>query len=308
MPEICEVCLTSEILNNKLQDTILLKVTILSGRYAKKSPVGFTDFIEKLPMRIETIDSKGKFMWVALNTIKVNKKKESETFYILNTFGLSGIWSFEKKDYSHIEFKVFDQTNKEYIKFWYNDTRNFGTFIFTNDELVLNKKLSMLGDDYLKTPITKTEFWNKIKKLQNTVHKNKKIIDILMNQKMLGSGLGNYLAPEILYRAKLSPHILLKDLTILQARTLLHHIQYVVKLCYLHNKTGYMKFLKDYLKGHQRKDYLSDITLKKGDKFDFLVYRQKVDPEGNKVIAEKIVDNRTTYWVPDVQEEDGETI
>ena len=50
-----------------------------------------------------------------------------------------------------------------------------------------------------------------------------------------------------------------------------------------------------------KKIYHPDIKLK--DKtFKFLVYRQKLDPNGNKIKAEKINgSDRTTYWVPTVQ-------
>jgi hypothetical protein len=50
----------------------------------------------------------------------------------------------------------------------------------------------------------------------------------------------------------------------------------------------------------ERFDYHPDIELEE-DTFEFQVYKRKVDPLGNEVLADKIIGNRSTYWVPNVQ-------
>jgi hypothetical protein len=69
-----------------------------------------------------------------------------------------------------------------------------------------------------------------------------------------------------------------------------------------------MRDIKDFVEEHydglhkgKYPDYHSEIKITKEHKFMFYVYRQKVDFLGNKVISEKIIKNRSTYWVPKIQ-------
>jgi formamidopyrimidine-DNA glycosylase len=172
--------------------------------------------------------------------------------------------------------------------------RNFGTFKFTQDRNALEKKLAELTPDFLRddfdlSPIQKY---------------NSPIVKILMDQTKVGSGLGNYLVPEILYRAKLSPHRLGSSLSNRDVENLTYWIKYITKLSYVDNHIGYMVNLEDEAETIKKKDYHPEIKLK--DKtFEFNVYRRKTDLKGNKVKAEVIIQSgknkRTTYWVPAVQ-------
>ena len=137
------------------------------------------------------------------------------------------------------------------------------------------------------------------------------IVKVLMNQNKVDgivSGLGNYLVPEILYRCKISPHRKVGELSDNEIKIMAQITKEIVKQCYIYNDTGYMEDIKEFVEEHydglhkgKYPDYHSEIKIKKGQKFMFYVYRQKVDPYGNKVIAEKIINNRSTYWVPDIQ-------
>lgn len=133
MPEVCEVCLTSQYLSNAI-GKIITKMEILKGRYTKTPPKGKI----KLPSKIVDVDSKGKFMWMTL-------EHNGNSYYLLNTFGLTGQWSFEKLEYNNIRFKL----NEGNI--YFGDMRNFGTIEFTDNIDVLNKKLNKLAPDFLKT-------------------------------------------------------------------------------------------------------------------------------------------------------------
>ncbi len=120
-----------------------------------------------------------------------------------------------------------------------------------------------------------------------------------MNQKLLGSGIGNYLVAEILYRAKISPHKLISDFDKELSYKLSKSIKYTVKLSYISNKTGYMFNLEPYLDNHKFKNYHQDVEI--NDRFKFLVYGKTKDPFGNNVTREKIIDGRTTHWVKKLQ-------
>jgi formamidopyrimidine-DNA glycosylase len=228
--------------------------------------------------------------------------------YLLNTFGLTGMWGFNKTKYNRIEF-VFEDN----IIAYYDDDRNFGTFEYDDTADAFNKKINKLAPDLLKTNFTKEQFleWFKDFLSKSSKRKDMLIVKVLMNQNKsdgIGSGLGNYLVPEILYRCKISPHRKMGNLTDNEIMNMSQIIKQVLKQCYIYNDTGYMEDIKDFVEEHYNgihkgkyPDYHLEIKIPKGQKFMFYVYRQKVDPYGNKVIAEKILGNRSTYWVPNIQ-------
>lgn len=265
MPEVAEVALTAEYLNKHIKNKKIVKIKFVSGRYNKKYPNGYLDFNKDLPMTINKVESKGKFIWFTL-----------ENWYIWNTLGMSGYWSiFETK---YVKTIIYFS---EGTRIYYSDVRNFGTFKFSKNELELEKKLISLTPDFLKD-----EVFNVEKILEYDVP----IVKILMDQKKIGSGLGNYLVAEILYRAKISPWRLGSQVTKKELKILEYWIKYVVKLAYKYNKIYDIK----------KKNYHPLIKLKEKN-FRYLVYRRKNDPFGNNVIGDKIVKDRTTYWVPKVQ-------
>lgn len=280
MPEVAEIALTAEILNKYFRGKILISFDFVSGRYTRRDPVGYHDFSDDLPLKIVEIDSRGKFMWFDL------VDKYGNHWYIWNTFGLTGMWSRKESKYVRA---VLTFKNDKVVYFM--DMRNFGTFKFSTNKEDLDNKLLKLSPDFLKDDDFDLDSIRKYKI---------PIVKILMDQKKIGSGLGNYLVAEILYRAKLSPHRLGVNLTNQDIENLTYWIKYVVKLSYMDNNIGYMTNLKDEARKLKKRNYHPDIELR-DDTFGFLVYRQKEDPYGNPVKGEKINSGRTTYWVPAVQ-------
>jgi formamidopyrimidine-DNA glycosylase len=282
MPEVCEVALTGEILEKYLKGKVLTDIEFVSGRYGpgRTKPVGFEEVHKLLPMKVVKVDTRGKFLWFDL----VNDKDQH--LYVWNTFGLTGMWSLYEPKFWRATF-----TFEKGLTAYFSDMRNFGTFKFSTSKPELDKKLKLLSPDFLKDNDFSLEKITKYKK---------PIVAVLMDQKAVGSGLGNYLVAEILYRACISPHRLGSSLTEDELDSLKYWIKYMVKLCYIDNHIGYMVNLEKETNQMKRKDYHADIRL--GDKeFDFQVYRKKIDPFGNKVKAEEIIKGRTTYWVPSVQ-------
>jgi formamidopyrimidine-DNA glycosylase len=300
MPEVVEIAITAQYLLSKLKNKEITEFKVLSGRYTHQDLEGEKIIKNNLPIKIKDIDSKGKFMWFELK----NQKKE---IYLMNTFGLTGEWSFEKQKNSRLEIKVDDK----YL--YFTDDRNFGTIIITDEKDDLDKKINKLADDVLKTEFTEEEYLNKFKAYvsKSKTRKNISIVKFLMEQdktKSIGSGIGNYLSVEILYRAKISPHRQLGDLSDDEIKEIAYWIKKVTKLCYLSNVTGYMIRLEDYVKPHREKvekgelpEYHKDIKIKKDEEFEFLVYRQKKDKHGNEVKNDEIIKGRSTYWVPKIQ-------
>lgn len=330
MPEVSEVALTAEILCKLLKKHKLIEIKFISGRYLKKTPDNFSKFQKSFPLKLKEVNSKGKFMWFKLSSSEKKGKSispslglskggckpplfsDNKNWFIFNTFGLTGMWSTEKTKHSRIKL-VFLDKKKNKQKIYYEDQLGWGSVSFVNSEQILEKKLKTLGIDLLKEEFTEKDFWKRIKLLQkHKKYKDMKIVEALMNQKIIGSGIGNYLVAEILYRAKISPHRKIKKLSKEDSYYLSKKIKYTIKLSYFNNITGYMKYLtknlpKEYYKP---KNYHPEIKLGK-DKFEFLVYsdrgsEKKTDSKGNKIKKEIIITtgqykNRKTHWVPDVQ-------
>lgn len=306
MPEVCEVRLSAIYLNKKLKNNNITSIKVIKGRYLKKDLPGLKSTIKLLPLKVKKVRSKGKFIWFEF------KDKNNNTLYLFSTLGLEGRWSFKKINNSNVQFKIKNKLGK--IKtLYYADSRNFGTLKFINSKAELDKKLFSLGPDFLQTNFNNRDFKKRIKNYLTTKAKHdKKIVTVLMEQGAktgIGSGLGNYLVPEILFRAKISPHTKMGDLfkNTQKINKLAHMIKYVVKLCYLTNKTKYVdhfiKFIEkhyDRIKLGLAENYHNDIDIKK-NKFCYLVYRQKKDPKGNDIVGEKIIKGRTTYWSPNIQ-------
>lgn len=314
MPEIVEVCLTAMWLDKKLHNKSLDKINVLGGRYSRHTLEGLHYFNANKPFIITKVNSKGKFLWFEL----INK--QGKECYIMNTFGLEGVWGFTKELHSGVEFVIDDR------KLYFTDSRNFGTLEITNNKNILHKKLDSLAPDFLKTPFTKQEFYNRIdnfiKRGTNNIiesRANKEIIKVLMDQTKnsgLGSGLGNYLSVEILYDCNISPYTKMKKLYENKklAFKLANAIKYIVKLSFLDASIGYLEHLdkgmSSFIK-NLRKDINSDtkhkynfhpdIVLTGKENFSFRVYRQKKDSLGNEVVGSKIIPGRTTYWVPNIQ-------
>jgi formamidopyrimidine-DNA glycosylase len=300
MPETCEVYIIAECLTSKFKNCYITNVEILSGKYHKKGLEGLDDMIKKLPMKLINVNSRGKLMWFELMDCK------DDRFFIINSFGLSGLWHDEKSDNSRISLTLVDNKNN-INKIYFTDSRNFGNITLTDDAVVCSKKINSISEDFIRDQITFDNF----NKLLN-VHRNKKhkIIKVLLDQTGgIGSGLGNYMCVEILYRAMISPHTALEDICSNSELTLLLYekIMYVVKLCLLTNTSGYMDHIKDYVKHYREliNNGSIDPPLKHidiaNDTFEYLVYQQKKDKYGNSIISENIVETRNTYWCPDIQ-------
>src|ERR1700747_917316 len=126
MPEVCEVALTSQILHQNLVGSTITKLDFIDGKYKRTNPKFFEEFKQALPLVIKKISSKGKFLWFALN--KPNENNSS--YYIWNTFGLKGMWSFNQLSSTKL---VIETNNNIHKCCYYSDTLGYGTFKFSND-------------------------------------------------------------------------------------------------------------------------------------------------------------------------------
>ena len=308
MPEVPEITILSQYLLTKLKGRIIKKIEILSGKYTRKKLLGI-DLFDNNKYKISNFDSKGKLMWCEMKNVKTNKK-----IYMLSHLGLSGEWNFHKQKDDRIRLTVINENNDKTYVLCYNDPRNFGNLEFTENYKDVETKLNKLAPDALKTNFSNDDFIEMVKiYLKKSVkRKDQFIFKVLMSQKKddgILSGLGNYLTPEILYDAKISPFIKIGLLTDKKLIKLANSIKYITKLSYYNNDTGYMTNFGEFTQIHKKRidsgkytNYHSEIKIKKDEKFVFKIYRQKTDPEGNNVEKDLTINKgRTVYWVPNVQ-------
>jgi formamidopyrimidine-DNA glycosylase len=307
MPEVPEVTILTQYLITKLKGRIIKKMDVLSG---KKPIQGINLLNGSKKYKVTKMESKGKLMWMTLSEIDAHEKK----IYLISHLGLSGEWGFTKQDDDRIRITIYNDGNDKTYNLCYNDPRNFGNIEIVDSIDKLETKTNKLAPDALKTEFTDTKFIEMVNKFLNKSKKRKDqlIFKVLMTQTAnegIVSGLGNYLTPEILYRAKISPFRTIGSLNNVDLKNISESIKYLVKLSYYNNNTGYMTNFGTFAKIHKQRvdegkyhNYQSDVKLKKNEEFKFNVYRQTQDPYGHKVEKDKTINKgRTVYWVPNVQ-------
>lgn len=266
MPESPEVRRVYEDLRKEIGDSQVTQLQVFGGRFLKKQPIGLNAV--SLPSRVVDGGVKGKFMWLEFET--------GATMWI--TLGMSGYWSTDPDTHAHFGIGIEDGRSVYFV-----DQRRFGTIKFSHDRAELTKKLASLGGD----PLNDAEFT--MLKFNQAILKypNKTIVEVLMNQKVC-AGVGNYIKCEVLYRSGISPHRLVKDIDLVETDKLFNWIQKVMQTSYAQGGAS--------IRNYQR------VGGEKGEfVFEFEVYAQKQDPNGNTVVREETPDGRTTHWVPEVQ-------
>jgi len=297
MPEGPEITMLKHYLKYKLLNSYITNIEVKDGRYLKKDIEG-VKLIETYPLKIISIDSKGKFMWFTLES-------KNNLIYMIATFGLTGVFNLKEKynEYPRVLFKI-SKKNK-LLNLYFDDKLQYGTLKFTNKFEIIEKKLNELEIDLLSSNYDHDVIKNKIKNIKNNL-----IVEVLMNQnksKSIGCGLGNYLVSEILYFSKISPHRYIHELTNKEIKDLTYAIKYILCNAFYNNSSGYMENFKSFIyinktltKKGKFERYLPEISLS-NSKFKFNVYSKSKDNLGNEVKKETILKDRKTYWVEKIQ-------
>jgi formamidopyrimidine-DNA glycosylase len=294
MPEGPEV---SYLVNKHLISCIgkeLNKIKILSGRYKNHGPPkNYNKFIKLLPLKCIDVFKKGKVIFF----------KFENNWCIISKLGLSGWWYNENykigwKNHSyktiifnwnnHGSFKPRRlecslssedrQCNSSNQSIIYSDFRNFGTMIFTNDNIIINHEINKLAPDILD-PKLKFKDIEKNIILVTKKYKDKLIEDIIIDQRLILSGIGNYLKSEILYQAKISPLRKLSKITLDEWRNIF---------------TIAKNISKKMTKLLNNEDFTKYVNAMK-------IYHKKLDSLNNIIKTHKTKSGRTTFWVPKIQ-------
>lgn len=267
MPEGPELKHSCDILNNIIlnKHISLLRPTQV-GRYRNETPDGFQEITKFLPLQVNEIRVKGKFMWWELtsNTTK---------WYLWCTYGMSGQWSLVPTQHSGfiVEF--------EGGILYFNDPRRFGTLKFVSSPQEHKNKLSSLGPDIL---VDNPRLTHKIFAERLLKKPKRSISDALLDQSCV-SGVGNYIRAEALYRARINPHKETKDL----------RPEEYVRLCDEVLKIAKESYESQGASLHTYRTVSGELGRQQ---FKFEAYGQKTCPVGHIIVREPSGNGRTIHW------------
>lgn len=257
-----------------MQNKIITDWVFTGGRYTDDPPEGFETFDSCLPMTVNSVNAKGKFIYFILTD------KNGDEHYILHSLMMTGRWQYDYDEQCKwfIDLQEKDEKRFKISEVWFRDPRAFATLKFTNSREVLNEKLAKLGPDVMSKEFTLPKFKELCRRWPT-----RNICSFLMDQSVI-AGVGNYIKAEVLYDAAISPLRKVYDLKEREIEKLFEAICVIPRVAY--NNKGLS--LRDYADEHGRKG---------GQERNLKIYGKK----GKHVKRTKTPDGRMTYWDPVVQ-------
>lgn len=288
MPELAEVetvrkQIATRLKNHRIEDVILDESDKYLFAFAKPKDVKSA----LKGAKIKGAGRKGKYFWIELDRkpwpifhlgmsgnvaiLDPNSKSKAHE----KVWGGAKLWSQPDSDFrdrlAHSRL-VLDLSKGAELA--YLDPRRFGRMWLTDDPWN-HSRIKQLGfDPLLDFPTAKI--------LAAKLLKRKQAIKAVLLDQSLFAGIGNWLADEILFHAKLNPHILSSKLKPAQIATLRKSVLAVVKKA-VSVDADYERFPKTWL-FHERWGKSKTAKTSRGHK-----------------IKHEQIGGRTTAWVPQVQ-------
>ena len=213
MPEGPEVTIHAECLNRACASNEIVSAEILSGRYfgsgssagRNAPPANWGALQAMLPAKVDSVQSKGKFMYFRLSA-----SAASATLW--STLGMTGAWSLTPSSHARVMLKMHscddggDGGDGEPWVLFYNDMRNFGTITFSTEQAQLEAKLASLGPSWVSPGgLSRSDFLAVVERqCANKRGAAVPVAKFLMDQSKT-AGIGNYILSETLYLARIDP-------------------------------------------------------------------------------------------------------
>ncbi len=235
-----------------------------------------TQLVQELAGRnIEACHRKGKQMWWTLSLPSPPALGKSKPLrHPLWHFGMTGGFREYGPGEEQPRFLKVELTLDNGQRFGFVDPRRFGRVRMLKDP-PNESPLSEMGPDALDELPTPAAFAKSLAKRRTPIKA------LLLNQKFL-AGIGNWIADEVLYQAKIAPQRQACDLTDAEAKRLRGKIRHVLqKACDW--EADYTRFPQTWL-FHHRWGKNQEALTGRGQEIDF-----------------DTVGGRTTAWVPKVQ-------
>ena len=282
MPEGPECTRTAKQVNRYVKGLTLVNVNVISGRYTKKLPDGFDELMSFLPLKVNEVTVKGKFIYWLLD-------KEVS---IWTTLGMTGNFKLQPSKHTRLAY-YFDDGSAVY----YNDQRNFGTTKFTFNSWTLKAKLDKIGPDMLNNPCTFDTFCEIADKKPKW-----SVVKWLMDQSQI-SGVGNIYKSESLFLSGISPYRIMESLTTNELEKLYNAVCKILQSAYRDGGATIRNYSDLYDNHGKYTAFPSNIERILEARWDnkVMCYGRKQDIYGNPIQRVKLDDQRTTFWSPAVQ-------
>ena len=171
-------------------------VEIISGRFASTPPEGLDELARRLPLALEAVRCKGKFIYFQM----------ASNVSLWSTLGMSGGWTL-RRSHPHCRLALsLAGGDGDRRRLLFYDMRNFGTLRVCFDDDDLRRKLASLGLSWLEDGDA-DDFADRFRDLAANAARRaprKPLAKWLMDQKAT-AGIGNYLLSEILYATRTDP-------------------------------------------------------------------------------------------------------
>ena len=269
MPELPEVetvrmTLKKQIIGKKINDVKVLYNGIIA--------TNLDDFKKNL-INQEFIDIKRKGKYLIF---------ELSDYYLVSHLRMEGKYFIKKIDdeimkHEHVIFTL------DNISLRYHDTRKFGKmYLVDKDKLYIDTPLVNIGKDPWDNSLD-------VNYLKERYHSNKHIKTLLLDQNII-SGIGNIYADEILFKSKINPKRLGKDLSDNDLLNIINNTRDILKKSIEYGGTtirsytsslGVIGHFQDYLMVHQRENKECQIC--------------------KSIIIKTKVNGRGTYYCPKCQ-------
>ncbi len=281
MPELPEVEIIKQSLNEKIRYKKVKKVIVRNRNLRIKIPNNFEKFLKNL--KIIQVDRLSKYLIFNL----------SNKGYCLLHLGMSGtihlIYKKKKNIITNASFysspRLPEKHNHveiffDHFKIIYNDPRRFGFFQVIKNHDELNKRFAHIGPEPFEKKFNLNYVYSYFKS------KEKNIKNFLLDQSFV-SGIGNIYASEILFLSKINPDKKAKSLSKKDCKKIIMYSK---------------KVLTDAVKkgGSTIRDFKSITGISGNFQKSFTVYDRKglvckrVKCRGT--IKKKIISNRSTFF------------
>lgn len=297
MPENAEIAHITDQLNFFFSERELSNVTFLTTTFNKKFK-NYEDLKESLPLKIKEVKCKGKLIIFIFHRKEKKEHwdkdcKDKKYYYLCGGLGMTGSYGFinknKKNTHLHFQFKVENKENypDNISDLYYTDPRRFSNleFIMGHDDYL--KKINKIERGFLgEYIITREKFLKNLTKYKDNKRRktDKVICDVLVDQKILCSGIGNYLVSEILHQANIDPWKATSEISKEEGIRIYESSVKIINKAYQCNGLSFS-------------DYC-DLNGVFGTYKEHLeVYKRKETSKGVKVLTKLKSGNRTIYYV-----------
>lgn len=259
MPELAEVYTVKEALKKKILHKKILEIKVLYKNIIENDLDTFNKLINQ-----SIIDIKQKAKYLIF---------ETENYFLISHLRMEGKF-FVKSTQDEIikhEHIIFNMEGNLSLR--YHDTRKFGRMKLINKS-DLAYEFSSVGPD-ANSNIEKEYLYNKINKSL------KPIKTLLLDQSII-AGLGNIYVDEVLYKSKIYPGTLGKNLTLKDCENILSSSKEILNDAIKH-------------KGTTIRSYTSSLGVTGNHQDYLLIHTKEKCPKNHEVKKMKIA-GRTTYY------------